>query len=243
MLSVMDGKYFWMKVKSYLTDDVNQEWLRRKIGITSSTMSTMITRGTMPKADVAMRISDALGVPMKELLGSYVTQEEFILTKMDKLAEQRKEKVIARGVITLEKDEEPTTLIPVVSQKISAGDGEDWLSDDQFKGHVRILDRMTRGIDKSTLFAAIVKGDSMTGVQIFDGDLVIFAQGHISENGIYVISLFGEVKVKRLEFRSLEQKVMIHSENPKYSTEEAGADNENLIILGKVVGWIHNHPY
>jgi phage repressor protein C with HTH and peptisase S24 domain len=102
---------------------------------------------------------------------------------------------------------------------------------------------MTRGIDPTSLIAVSVKGDSMTGVQIFEGDMVIFAQHHISENGIYVISLYGDLKVKRLEFRSGEQRIFIHSENSRYSTEEIPMNNDNLVIMGKVVGWIHCHPY
>jgi len=130
-----------------------------------------------------------------------------------------------------------------VLQRISAGPGEEFLTESQFNGHVRILERMARGVDKSSLIAATVKCDSMTGVQIFDGDLVIFAHKHISENGLYVISFYGEVKVKRLEFRSVDQKIYIHSENSKYSTETVAMDNDNLTILDKVVGWVHTHPY
>ena len=102
---------------------------------------------------------------------------------------------------------------------------------------------MARGLDPKRLVAAIVKGDSMTGVQIFSGDVIIFAREYIDENGIYVISLHGEVKVKRLEFRTGEQMIFIHSENTRYSTEEIPMTNENLVILGKVVGWVHCHPY
>ena len=70
-----------------------------------------------------------------------------------------------------------------------------------------------------------------------------FARQYISENGIYVTSLFGKAKVKLLEFRAAEQVIYIHSENTRYSMESVEMDNENMIILGKVVGWVHCHPY
>lgn len=132
----------------------------------------------------------------------------------------------------------------LANQRISAGSGEDFLlSHGEDIGNVRILERIARGLDPKRLVAAIVKGDSMTGVQIFSGDVIIFAREYIDENGIYVISLHREVKVKRLEFRTGEQMIFIHSENTRYSTEEIPMTNENLVILGRVVGWVHCYPY
>ena len=52
-----------------------------------------------------------------------------------------------------------------------------------------------------------------------------------------------DLKVNRLEFRSGEQQIFIHSENSRYTMEVVSMDSENLQILGKVVGWIHCHPY
>jgi phage repressor protein C with HTH and peptisase S24 domain len=229
MLSFMNGKEFWSNVKSYLSEDINQQWLCKQAGISSSTLTSMITRGTMPKVDTAIKISNAIGVSLIDLLGAEPNKKRKNPTNSQKNVEDLLE--------------EPTFLVPLVSQKISAGLGEDFLSESEIEGHVRILERMTHGIDKTSLVAAPVKGDSMTGVQIFDGDIVIFAQGHVSENGIYVISLFGEVRVKRLEFRAVDQKIYIHSENPRYSPESVDIGKDNLINLGKVVGWVHSHPY
>lgn len=110
-------------------------------------------------------------------------------------------------------------------------------------GHVRILERIARGLDPERLVAAIIKGNFITGVQIFFGNVIIFDRDYIDETGIYVISLHGEVKVKRLEFRTGEQMIFIYSDNTRYSTEEIPMTNENLVILGKVVGWVHCHPY
>ena len=61
---------------------------------------------------------------------------------------------------------------------------------------------MVQGIDTERQIAAIVKGDSMTGVQIISGDVEIFAKGHLDENGLYVVSLRGEVLIKRMEFET-----------------------------------------
>lgn len=203
-------------------------------GISYGTFINYSTNNRLPKTEEAAKIAKAIG-----------TSVEFLVFGEEPEIEENSTQVhlpSGRTIIS-EQDEEPSFLVPIAPQRISAGHGEDFLPESQFIGHVRILERMARGIDKTSLIAATVKGDSMTGVQIFEGDLVIFARGHISENGIYVISLFGEVKVKRLEFRAAEQKIYIHSENSRYSTESVTMENENLIILGKVVGWVHCHPY
>jgi phage repressor protein C with HTH and peptisase S24 domain len=193
----------------------------------------MIARGSMPKADIAMKISDALGVPLEELLGM-----------------SGKKRVKASVIIQNSQaipddshDEEPTFLVPLAPQKVSAGNGEHYLDELQELGYVRVVERMARGLDKSTLIAAMVKGDSMTGIQMFEDDIVIFAKGYISSNGLYVVALAGEVLVKRIEFNPLTKAVAIISENPRYSTISTTADDPNFRVWGKVVGWIHVHPY
>ena len=48
--------------------------------------------------------------------------------------------------------------------------------------------------------AADVRDDSMTGVQLFDGDIVLFVPEENKGDGIFVITVHGEVFVKRLAF-------------------------------------------
>lgn len=232
-------KAFWERVENLRKQNgISRERLCEKIGINVRTYNGWIYKDVLPNIEVGASLAHILEATTEFL----VTGEEIALPDDPYIAADKPRIYNQKGVVP-QSDEEPTFLIPVAPQRISAGNGEDFLSESKYIGHVRILERMAKGIDKTTLIAAAVKGDSMTGVQIFEGDLVIFARGHISENGIYVISLFGEVKVKRLEFRAAEQKIYIHSENSRYSTESVTMENENLIILGKVVGWVHCHPY
>lgn len=130
--------------------------------------------------------------------------------------------------------------IPFVSQTISAGYGEELLApeDIEFKV-INIMDNFARGVPKNSLLAAKVKGDSMIDVYIYPEDIVIFANGIISGDGIYVLSIDNEVMVKRLVFDRLNHTILIISENKKYPQREAKDDNQSLRIMGKVVGWIH----
>ena len=130
--------------------------------------------------------------------------------------------------------------IPFIPQKISAGYGEELLNPEDVEIQtINIMEDLARGVYRESLLAAKVKGDSMIDVYIYPDDIVVFAKGIISGDGIYVISIDNEVMVKRLVFDRLNHSVLIISENKKYPQREAKDDNQSLRILGKVVGWIH----
>ena len=79
-----------------------------------------------------------------------------------------------------------------------------------------------------------VKGDSMTGAAITDGDLVVVRQQSVAENGEIVAAQLGgagtdEATVKTLQ--RLDGHVWLMPHNPSYQSIPA----DNAIILGKVV--------
>jgi len=86
-------------------------------------------------------------------------------------------------------------------------------------------------VGTGTLFALRVKGDSMTGAGILDGDLVIVRQQQNAEDGEIVAALVDgeEATVKRLRRRG--GSILLEAENPAYEPIEA----EDVKVLGKVV--------
>lgn len=234
---------FWERIEHLRTiSDMTQERLSKKIGLSHRAIGSWKQRQHIPPGDVCVSLAKLFGTTVEYL----ITGEELPLPdEVDSNITVSEAQAIynANGKAKITNNEEPTLLVPIAPQRLSAGYGEDFLSEFGVDGHVRILQRMARGIDSKRLAAAVVKGDSMQGIHIFSGDVVVFAQGYADENGIYVISLYGEVKVKRLEFRAVEQMIYIHSENQRYSSESIPLNDENLIILGKVIGWVHCHPY
>ena len=96
---------------------------------------------------------------------------------------------------------------------------------------------MAKGLDKTTLVAARVRGDSMVDANIFSGDIVIFSRGLINGEGIYVINYLGDVLIKRIQFDPKNGEVAIISANKNYPVKTASA--EDVLVLGKVVGWFH----
>lgn len=132
--------------------------------------------------------------------------------------------------------------VPILASKVSAGVGLEWLPQD-FKENERlpILKRFTQGYDIKKIFSAEVNGDSMINANILDGDIVYAVAEQSTGDGLYVIAVDGNVFVKRLEYDPFECKVKIISENERYETKIV--DPERIIVLGKVLGWLHRYPY
>ena len=197
---------------------LTQSELAAKVGYTSGSMITRIEKGEINLTTEKLHeIANALDVKPGVLMG-------WTAPSYDK----------STGLLT----------IPFISQKLSAGPGEDYLPDECMEVRtIDVLACMLRGVeDRSTLVCAEAKGDSMIGAHIYSGDYVVFSRGLVNEEGIYVLSLRGDVLVKRLAFDKLDNKLSIISENPKYPVKTVDADDPDVRILGKVVGWIHAEP-
>jgi len=90
-----------------------------------------------------------------------------------------------------------------------------------------------------------VRGDSMTKIGLFDRDIVLFVPTEREGDGVFVISIESRLQVKRLEFDLLGQTLRIISENERYEPRVLTSEEEisRVRIEGKVVGWLHRHPY
>ena len=132
-------------------------------------------------------------------------------------------------------------LVPILNQRLSAGGGQEWIASDFSDERLPLLSRFIKPYKKEDVFAAPVRGDSMTGIQLFDGDIVFFVRGEADGDGLYVISVDGEVYVKRVEIDPFDRKLVIKSENDRY--KQRIVEPDRVVILGKVIGWLHHHPY
>lgn len=132
--------------------------------------------------------------------------------------------------------------LPILASKVSAGPGEEWLPIN-FRENERlpIIERFIRPYKKDLVFSAEVRGDSMTGIQLFDGDMVVAVRGYTDGEGIFVLTIDDEVYVKRLQWNPASKKIVVKSENERYEPFEIEPDR--ITILGKVIGWLHRHPY
>src|SRR6266545_3552735 len=127
---------------------------------------------------------------------------------------------LGKTVLTATRD------VPILG-KVPAG--KPLLSEENIEGILSIPDDMGSG----KLFALQVKGDSMIGAGILDGDRVIVKQQATAENGEIVCAMIdGEATLKR--FYKKDGVVTLKAENENYvPITVSGGD---FRILGRIVG-------
>jgi repressor LexA len=107
--------------------------------------------------------------------------------------------------------------------------GKPFLSDENTEGLLSIPSDMASGKQ----FALVVKGDSMIGAGIQDGDRVIIKQQGTAENGEIVCALIdGEATLKR--FFKKDGVITLKAENEKYAP--ITVSEGEFRIAGKVAG-------
>jgi repressor LexA len=120
-------------------------------------------------------------------------------------------------------------LVPLVG-KVRAGDPS--LAYEDFEGEVA-LDRSLAGGDET--FFLRVKGDSMIGEGIKDGDLALVSPRSVVENGeIAVVLIDDEATLKRV-FRDGES-LRLQPANPAMEPVVVARGEGRVTIVGKVVG-------
>lgn len=94
------------------------------------------------------------------------------------------------------------------------------------------------GYREGEVFALQVKGDSMIGARIYDGDKVIIkVQPEVADGEIVVVNVDGDnATLKRV--KRINGKVLLLSENPNY--EPIVISSEQARICGKVISVIFN---
>lgn len=118
--------------------------------------------------------------------------------------------------------------LPVLGR---VGAGGNIIAQEDVEEHIVLDKKNARGAD----FLLRVKGDSMNGAGILEGDLVQVRRQSQGEGGDIVVALVGEEGVvKRL--RRSRRAWRLDSENPKYAPITA-----EFQVVGKVVGLIRRY--
>lgn len=200
----------------------------RKVGITEGTMQT-IKRGSIPKADGLLAISKATGKSVDWLLGASAEQSNTNFSD-----------VPGTGSAPANNDE--FVYIPRYDACASAGTGY-WLGDEAqarftmaFRRHWVENYLRAKPEDLSVLR---VKGDSMEDV-LFDGDNILINRADTAAtDGIFLITVDGELLVKRLQ-RLPGGRLQVISDNPDYPPFEVPIKDDDdqragFNVVGRVV--------
>jgi repressor LexA len=125
-------------------------------------------------------------------------------------------------------DQPQAVSVPILGQVAA---GKPILAEENILGTLALDRSVTRG---GQAFLLKVKGDSMTGANIIDGDHVLVKVQAHAENGEIVVALVeDEATVKRFFHRG--DKIILEPENPALQPM-IFTKKDNLRILGKVVG-------
>ena len=119
---------------------------------------------------------------------------------------------------------------------VSKGDEDDYISltDDDYQGHF-VID-----IDVKADYCLRVKGDSMIGANIFDGDIVFITKSFDFETGeIYAVEMLdtSEASLKRVHKDG--ESLVLAPCNPEYTPTVT--DYSEVRIAGKCVGVFHKY--
>ncbi|MDD5132561.1 MAG: transcriptional repressor LexA [bacterium] len=121
----------------------------------------------------------------------------------------------------------PLLNIPILGQVRA---GAPLLAIENIEGYVN-LDKSLLGNNAD--FALRVKGDSMTGAGIYEGDFVLVRINSRTENGEIVVARIGEeVTVKKIYRDTRHSQFRLEAANPAYQP----IINPEIQIVGKVVG-------
>lgn len=127
---------------------------------------------------------------------------------------------------------EESTIIPVLPAKVKAGGYGSFESPalDFPEDTIDLLKLLIK--DKDTVFFAYVTGDSLNGIGIFDGDILIIQKGMLpKDNDIIIVFLDGEFYVKKYKpsfnhNSSRLESIILKSENPEYSDLYISSDSD-----------------
>lgn len=133
-------------------------------------------------------------------------------------------------IFKLENDDKIT--IPVLPAKVKAGGYGSFESPalDFPEDTIDLLKLLIK--DKETTFFARVTGESLIGIGVFDGDILIVQKGLFPrENDIVVVFYHGEFYVKRYKPKYKEnslklESIKLKSENPNYSDMDINEDTD-----------------
>ena len=139
----------------------------------------------------------------------------------------------SRSIEILEEvdEERLLTSIPILG-RVAAG--VPILAEENLDGSVHLPQEF---LGRGTYFALRVKGDSMTGAGIMDGDLAVIRSQNSAENGDIVVAMTEDDAVTLKRFFKERTRIKLQSENPAYNPLFL----QNVRLLGKLVSVIRRY--
>jgi len=187
--------------------------------------------GTLPKADVAIKIASYFNVSVRFLIEGGEREPYQISPWRD------------MGLISENQDKNIVNIPFFKDTKVSAGLGYENPIYAEME-EIPVLKHFIGQHNPNKVRMLEVTGDSMIDIHMYAGDLVFFIPIDNPSDGLNIVCVEDKLYVKRIEFDIMGQEIKIISENEKYPPKVLkGEDMNRLRIIGKVIGWITRHPY
>lgn len=200
----------------------------QKIGVGQTTLSNMFQRESDPKSDVLQKI----------VLTFKVSPEWLLMGEGEMFSRQREEVPAVQD------------RIPILRQSVSCGPGQSWEEADFIEGYMEPLSLVPSARGRK-VYAFRVRGTSMVGAGIDDGDTIIFDGGSGSDfsDDIYVFALDGSVYCKLVKFDEISRRISIWSVHGEMKDAELlrtlDADSpetaDTFHIFGRVLAWVREN--
>ena len=141
--------------------------------------------------------------------------------------------------------------IPLLRQTVSCGRGQSWEDVDAVEDYIEPL-ALIPSAKNAKIYAFRVRGTSMVGAGINDGDIILFnaKETDTPHDDLYVFALEGNVYCKLLKFDSIGRKISIYSVHTKelrdaelLKTLDADKPEtaDTFHIFGRVFAWIQEN--
>jgi transcriptional regulator with XRE-family HTH domain len=216
-------------------------------GLTSNFLQDAIDERNFTKEEVEVKLALAARLPPEMYVDEAAKPVDALYKLLKDMDIFRFSKNIPLPVKAVKSDVDAQVLLPVFSQRAAAGEGQPPCQLQEIESFIPVVLGLLGGANPKDCGVIQVVGDSMVDVTIFSGDLVIFDRTQCEGDGIYVISIGSDVRVKHLEYRPIDRQIVISSENAKsYPKPEiiSYEKTENLLTVhGKVICWMHRHPF
>ncbi|NBC30592.1 MAG: transcriptional repressor LexA [Spirochaetes bacterium] len=126
--------------------------------------------------------------------------------------------------------EEPVVSVPLLGNVAA---GKPLFAEENYDGSVPVPQQL---IGTGTHFALHVRGDSMNGAGIMDGDVAIFRQQPSAENGDIVVATVDDAVTLKRFYRET-NRVKLKAENPNYPP----IYTQDVRVLGKLAHIIRSY--
>ena len=149
--------------------------------------------------------------------------------------------ITGEGSLGLDDDTVQIDLVQIelMDQEVAAGSGIE-AQDYPEKRTFQVPRSLISPYKPDKLLAVYVSGDSMIDEHINDGDIAIYYPNLKDRNGIYVVSVWNTLLVKRVDFDTQNKALILISANPAYEPRRfSGADLEDLRIAGRVLACVY----